>query len=326
MKKMRILLVMLLVFTSTVVFAADVKKKYVPSCGANEIIVATGDSKGTYSSMMQSIERIDPSLICEYADTSGGFDNVNLILSKKADAGIVQVDVIQFMSQKEPKIGKRIKSLVALHDNAVHIIVNRNGFPIKDESRLGRLLNSTKVVAIEDIRDLKGLPIVGFGSGFITARNVDDMLNIGFGEILEAKTKEEAWAMVEKGEVAAMIAMGGWPIPWVDEKLDRSIFTLANVEAKDINNLKSPFFASKLSYGSLGVMGANAITVRNELVVVDYSGPMGQKLENLRNFIKNNLVDIKEDRNSHAAWQDIESPNDLNNLSWPRYVSKNKNK
>lgn len=294
-----------------------IKSVMAVECEKNEIIFATGDPKGTYSLMFKTIEEMVPDLVCEYTDTTGGFVNVNLLLERKIDAGLVQSDVIDYMKRTDQRVQKKLRSLGALHGNMIHIIMNRNGFKKKKETGMGSWIGSSETVMVSNLRDLKRLPIAAFGSGFITARVINERLRLEINEndIIEVEKKEEGLELVKNGKVAAMIAMGGIPISWV-EKLDRNIFALANVDLADIAALGNPYYASKMNYRTLGVMNANAITVRNEIIVWDYAGPTGQRLEELRSFLKNNLEAIKEERGSHPAWQDVDS---IEDISWLRY-------
>jgi len=221
----------------------------------------------------------------------------------------VQVDVLNFMMQTDPMIAKKIRSLVALHSNYLHFFVLKNGF--KEDRGTFKL---KKKAVIGNIRDLAGRKVAVYGSAYITGRMINEKLGLNM-RLVEVGTKEEGQAKLNKGEVAAFFAMGGKPIPWVDKEVDGNITTLANVDPADIQKLGRPYYAGKLTYKKLGVVGVNAVAVRNDLLVWDFTGQRAQQLLQVRKFLKANLNDIKDSRGAHPAWQDVEQ-NTLDEVSW----------
>jgi len=281
-------------------------------CTGNQVIIGTGLPTAPYSQMMQVPMRMAPELICEYRGSTGGTDNIQALVERKIDAGIVQADVLTFMMMTEPMVARKIRSLVALHSNYLHFFVLKNGF--KEDRGTFKF---KKQAVITNIRDLDGRKVAAFGSAFITVKNINEKLSLNM-KISEVSTKEAGLSKLNKGEVAAFFAMGGKPIPWVDQEVDGATITLANIDREDIEKLKSPYNAGKLTYRKLGVVGVNAVAVRNELLVWDFTGQRAQQLLQVRKFFKDNLNDIKDSRGAHPAWQDVEQST-LDNLSWQRF-------
>lgn len=302
-------LAVLCVFSGIALSADD---KDFQGCTGNQIIIGTGLPSAPYSQMMQIPLGMAPDLICEYRGSTGGTENIQALVDRKIDAGIVQADVLTFMMHREPMIAKKIRALAALHSNYLHFFALKNGYK---EDR-GKLMPK-KLVVVRSLHDLRDRKVAAFGSAHITGTIINERLGLNI-KLVEVNSKEAGLAMLGKGEVAAFFAMGGKPVSWVDKEVDGNAVTLVNVDPGDIERLKSPYYAGKLTYRKLNVVGANTIAVRNELLVWDFTGQRAQQLLQLRKFLKDNLNDIKDARGSHPAWQDIER-NTLEEVSWQRF-------
>lgn len=204
-------------------------------CTGNQVVIGTGLPTAAYSQMMQVPLKMAPDLICEYRGSTGGVDNVQALLERKIDAGIVQVDVLNFMMRTDPMVAKKIRSLVAMHSDYLHIFVLKNGF--KEDRGTFKLKQQ---VVIRSIRDLAGRKVAAFASAPISGMIISERLNLNI-KFVEVSTKEVGLAMLNKGEVAAFFAMGGKPIPWVDKEVDGNTITLANADPAEIQKLGAPY-------------------------------------------------------------------------------------
>ncbi len=287
------------------------------ACTEDQILLATGTPDTSYSKVAKDIIASCP-MICEYQKTTGGYDNTLLLVNNEVDAGLVPIDVAEFMKRSDPGVGKLL-SLVSLNWQAMHIIVASNGLVVTKgkTGNLGIGKTQDERTIIKTLRDLKGRKVAAWASGVISARMVDERIKLGL-DIVEFENKEEALAAVRDGNVFALIAMGAKPLSWVST-LDRNSFTLANVDPADAQALGQPYFASKLTYQKLGVIGLNTIAAKNEIFVRNYTGKREQQLVAFRECLRANLADIKERRGAHASWNEVEN---IDDLAWPRYEAK----
>lgn len=289
-----------------------------PSCDNDQILIASGDERSTYTRIVKDIIAICP-MACEYQKTKGGADNVDLLLKKTVEAGLVPIDVAEYMNRGDELVGK-LRSLVSLNGQAMHIIVAANG--VTQEKGKSGIFNlgksSDKNAAIKTLNDLKGRKVATWSSGLYSARMVDERLKLGL-DIVEVENREEGLAAVKDGTVAALIAMGAYPMEWV-ETLDRNVYTLADVDPSDITKLGRPYYQTKMTYKKLGLItGLNVITTRNEIFVRDIGGKQGQQLIALRNCIQDKLKEIVDRRGSHASLNTMEQVKDT---TWTRYEGK----
>ncbi len=279
--------------------------------GNEPIIIGTGLKTAVYSQMMQTPFRMAPELMVEDTGvTAGGVDNITALLQRKIDAGIVQVDVLDFMRRTEPMITTKIRSLVGLHTNYLIIFSLRSGVSIQKNPF------QREIQYVRNLRELAGRPVAAFSSASVTARVINERLSLGM-KIYEVSSKEEGFRMLREGKVYAFLATGGKYIPWVEKEVDEKTITLVNTTSEDILKLGQPYSSGKSSYRKFGVI-VNVVAVPNELVCWDYTGKKCAQLLAIRNFFKRNLTAIQETLGTNPAWQEIDQEK-LNKAYLPRY-------
>jgi TRAP-type uncharacterized transport system substrate-binding protein len=280
--------------------------------------------------------------------TSGGMDNINNILANLVDGGIAQDDVVQLLATTNPKIAA-LKSLATLHTNHLHIVALSAEFTfVTPVTRATKMWERGDTVtenvetkkSIRSLMDLKGLPVAAVGSAYATAYMVDERESIGM-IVIEYKSITEAMADLKAGKVAAIMAMGGMPLPWIVEgakdkndpnksfgKLSANEFVLVSAPMKDdgfVKKLGSPYFASQLVYPNLNAQGTWAISVKNQLFVRDYkSASKQQALATLRGCFEKWVPEMREALGTHPSWQDVDDVNANTALNWGRYEIKRK--
>ena len=301
MLKNRIWVLVLFILISNLFFFNSVKADdaFDKSCSPNQIIFSTGVKNNTYSQAMQPLIQIVPDLICERTDSSGGKQNVEFLLGLggDAEAALVPTDVIEYMSRTNPEV-KKLRSIISLWGNALHIIVSVNGYTTK---RYG-MINS-KPIYIQELRDLRGLKVAVFGSPVVSARMIDERLKLNLTDFIEVTTVADGLKKLDEGEVQAFMTMGGYPIKYVED-LDPKKYTLANVDPASITALGAPYYATKINYPKIGANGFNAITSKNEVVVRPYKTQKWiDKYNALYKAFKDNLQDLQEMRGAHSAWK-----------------------
>ncbi len=279
----------------------------------NRLKIGTGLPSAVYSQMTKTLIQLRPDLIVETGKTSGGIDNMMMLLRREADVGIMQADVIEFMRRTDPMITKKVRSLVGLHTNYLHAFVLRGGLQVKKN------FFQSETVKITDIRQLTGKSVAAFSSAPVTLRLLNERLGLRL-RIIEVGSKDEGLEKLRKGEVWAFFATGGKYVSWM-EKLDGNVYTLANMRQEDIQRMQAPYFPGKVTYRNLGVVGVNVLAVRNEMVCWNFTGPRSAQLLDLQQYIRDHLNDIQEMQGSNPAWQEIE-PQTLDDVSWQMYTGR----
>ena len=280
-----------------------------------QLSLATGNPKLTYSKMFANMAPFCP-MVKEYTETTGGFDNLSLILTNKVNMGIVPEDVLEMAKRTDRNVEKNVRGLVALHYNALHIIVLKEGIATGGGGWFNKLgLGKEQRMVIQDLRDLKGKKVACFGSAIVTGEFLNERLQSGIQFVRVASLSEGA-KMLQSGEVVALFATAGWPADFVDT-LDPKVFTLASLDDAYAKKLGLPFYSLKLNYPKLEAMGVITVGARNIIAVRNYiSATKVKEIMSFRQALVDNLQDIKEANGSHPSWGDVE---DIEDFGWLKY-------
>jgi|GEM_PF-1614525 len=289
--------------------------KFVKECPPDQIIFSTGVAANTFHQGMLNYMQLVPGVICHRTDSRGGNINVEYLLGLNGDAeaALVPMDVMEFMRRTNPDVTK-LRSICSLWPNALHIIVNKNGY------KVSKYWGATKEVRyVSDFADLENLSIAVFGSPEQSVQLIMERMGKPnfFSEIVVAKDVADGKKRLDEGKVQAFLVMGGYPISYIND-LDPAKFTLATVDPGLISKLGAPYKVVKLNYPKLGVNGFNTLAAVNEVIVRDYDDP-----EWVERFIKlykgfsDNLKKFKQMRGGHPAWRGVE---DIDNIYWTPYA------
>jgi TRAP transporter TAXI family solute receptor len=173
------------------------------------LTIATGTPEGTYYQIAQDIKQIaeKEGIPVEIIQTNGSFDNINLLGLEKVDLAILQLDVLKATSDAmQAKAGfnvlKEIKVILNLYFEEIHVITKNDG--IRSLSQL-----EGKKVAVGPDRS---------GSA-LTAEVLLTAYDLRVEKFFDAPN--DALQKLERGELDALIFVGGAPVP-AFEKLDPS--------------------------------------------------------------------------------------------------------
>jgi len=173
------------------------------------LTIATGTPEGTYYQIAQDIKQIaeKEGIPVEIIQTNGSFDNINLLGLEKVDLAILQLDVLKVTSDAmQAKAGfnvlKEIKVILNLYFEEIHVITKNDG--IRSLSQL-----EGKKVAVGPERS---------GSA-LTAEVLLTAYDLRVEKFFDAPN--DALQKLERGELDALIFVGGAPVP-AFEKLDPS--------------------------------------------------------------------------------------------------------
>ena len=173
------------------------------------LTIATGTPEGTYYQIAQDIKQVaeKEGIPIEIVQTNGSFDNINLLGSEKVDLAILQLDVLKFTSEimqarANFNVLKELKVILNLYFEEIHVI--------------------TKNDAIRSLNQLDGKKVAlgpeGGGSA-LTAEVLLAANGLSIQKFFDAPN--EALQKLERGELDALIFVGGAPVP-AFEQLDKS--------------------------------------------------------------------------------------------------------
>ena len=279
------------------------------------IVVSTGGPKGTYSSFFKSIDLVcgDTVKLVELAST-GSDANIDNLIGKKADAAFVQADTLQFTAMNDPRAGdSQIRVLLPMYPEEVHVIA------LKDLSKTSGGLSlfgkniGGSTTALNSLSDLEGLKVGAWGGSFTTARAISYLGSVKY-EAVQFDDDKSALAALQKGEIAAIVAVGGQPLGFVSGL--SSNYKLLKISSDLADKVKA-YQKARVSYRNIGASGVETVAARSLLVVKNYTSPARKaKFTALKACIVKHDADFKEGTGHHPKWADV----DLNApVSWAMY-------
>lgn len=172
--------------------------------------IATGPSGGTYFQIAQDIKTMaeKEGIELRVLPTKGSFENIELLGTGKAELAIVQLDALRYFSdvvkqQSGLNVLDKIKVILNLYPEEIHILSNKKEI--------------TSFYHLEGKRVSAGPQESGTA---LTAELLFYLYDIKAIKSYEAP--EDALKKINRGELDALIFVGGAPVPFI-EKLDDKV-------------------------------------------------------------------------------------------------------
>lgn len=275
------------------------------SPGPQALVVATGASSGTYARFFKEITDVcNQPALNEWKDknglpTSGSRQTLDLLTSNLAAIGFVQIDSLFARQQfdKDDRVAG-IKTLLVLYPEEVHIVARQSSGNVRD------------------FEDLGNKKVASWGGSLITAWTIFGRTGIRPVEIRDVGSKgwSAAKDALDKGEVHAIIAVGGQPYAAVQELgPEYKLVPFTRYDAvKDIYDR-----TTLNGYSNLSRIGVETISTQSALVTRDYKTPERVKaVTDLRRCILDKLPEIRETTGTHPKWELVSAKN---TSRWPAY-------
>ena len=269
-----------------------------------QLKVSTGGNTGTYSRMFKEFQNVCKDQIMQIEMPSkGSIENMDRILGNEVNAAIVQTDVLFYRARNED-LGN-IKTLFALHPEEVHVITPAVS-PIKAGGVAGI---GAKPVQFNTVSDLAGRAVAAWGGSVVTAQVIRLQSEVNF-TVTEVADFKAAKAALDKGEVAAVIMVGGQPM--ADVQSLTNAYKLLPFNEAMIGKLKSVYVPAKLNYSGMGQGGSGVQTIATEALYVTraYKTPKYvESLAALRGCFKANVNELAETTGTHKKWAAVNADN-----------------
>lgn len=291
-------------FVTLIIFA--VFMIMIGSCFAQQIKVATGGAKGTYSPMFKELAKECNTVPMIEQNTSGSVENVNLLVGNQVNAAIVQTDVIFLRAQKEDM--GQIKTLFTLHPEEVHIVALTSG---KKEG--GIMGVGAKEVSLNSVSDLAGRIMGAVGGSAVTAQVIRLQGEINYS-IQEFNNNDEMLKALAARQVDAILLVGGAPLPLVSELGPE--FKLLTFPDTLVNRLKAVYSPAMLNYSKMRASGIQSVSTSAIFVTRDYKTvKYTESLVTLRSCMSKHLDELKETTGTHPKWQQVKA-DDKGKWTW----------
>lgn len=268
---------------------------------AQQLQVATGSPTGTYSNMFQTAIKACPiGMQILEVNTTGSVENVDALIGNTINAGFAQADVLAYRSRSEDL--SSLKALLIMHDEEVHFIA------LSAERReggwFGGRIGGTKYT-LNDVSDLRGRNVGAVGGSVISANLISVLGGMNFN-VIQLNSNEQALEAVRKGEIDAMVAVGGVPLAVVTKLTPEFRLLTVPREITENERLMSVYKKTRVTYNNMNARGVETIAVPAVLVTRDYKTPrMVNALIDFRECVLNRLDEIRETTGTHAKWQQV---------------------
>lgn len=269
------------------------------------LVVSTGSPEGTYSKMFKSImaqcrERVP---LAE-KNSSGADENIDNLINKQADLAFVQTDTLQFVAMNDARASEaKIRTLVPLHAEEVHVIALANTTKqVGGKSIIGFNVGGEKV-ALKSLQDMAGLKVGAWGGSYTTARAISYLGGVKY-DIVRYDDGKSARAALDKGEIQAIIAVGGQPLGFMKDL--NANYRLLEVDAALATKVKA-YSPTRISYRNVNAAGVPTVAARAYLVTNNYATAARKaKISALKACIVENIDEFKEGTGHHPKWSDVD--------------------
>lgn len=270
-----------------------------PPAECDGVKIATGPKGKGYANLFSDIKKVvgNKVQICEVT-TTGGLDNLNVLATKEADIGFVQVDTWKTMKAGDDNVAQ-LQSLVVLNHNYLHVVTNAAGFGVQGEKKYGFMKGDVKHVVINGFSDLRGQRVAAVGSAQLLVRQLDKQLGFGM-QVVDVKDDNAAFEMVKNGQAAAAMTVSGWPSGTVKSLTQNSGLTLVPFNV----SVGEPYKVKPLNYKNIAVYNNNSLAIQNVLVTRPFSGQRAANVAAVQAAIIQNLNELKEG-NYQPGWNEV---------------------
>ena len=267
--------------------------------------VATGSPGKGYSRIFSDIQKVCSQKVplCE-VNSTGGLDNLDLLATNQADAGLVQVDTWFDMKMGDQNVAD-LKAVIPINFDYMHVIVNQNGFSVQGEKKWGFMKGDAKTIYISKFSDLKGMPVAVIGSAQLLVRKLDKQHGLGL-QFVDVDSDDAAFKQVQSGQIAAAISISGWPSgTFSKKKVSDGLVPVAF----DMP-VSSPYFVRSLNYRNVGSYNVNFLAVASIIVTRPFTtSAAGKQVDSLKACLVENLTSLKEG-SFEPGWKDVSNPNE----------------
>lgn len=268
--------------------------------------LATGGGTGTYYAMGNNMATYcGEGLQLQVQKTGGTDDNIERLTSaNKADIAIVQKDILFKRSKiNRDQAVSNLLAVMPLYGEAMHLIVKKDS----------QLQSFTQLGAVPGrlggyIGGKSGKKVGAYGGSIESAEIVKALSGVDY-EIIPVNNIDEALPLLDNGSLDAILAMGGAPLGWVDEKLSRAKHRMIGFDG-NTERISGAYRPINVTYTKLGV---NALrTIATDAVLVTRNFTSQEKVgavSLLRKCITTELTKMQEASDTHGQWQNVQKDN-----------------
>jgi TRAP-type uncharacterized transport system substrate-binding protein len=271
--------------------------------------VATGAKGKGFSRVFADVQAVCGTQVAlREVPSEGGLQNLTLLAANRADIGFVQVDTLRDMKGSDEVLAQ-LQMVLPMNSNLLHVVASKDGHPHWWLPVNHRWVNK----AITRVTDLKGRPVAVVGSARALGRALDRRHDLRL-EFRDVDTDEQAFRMVQDGEVAAMFTTSGWPNGPVQRlgRADRLMLLPFDLP------VQPPYQLVRKNYDNLNQFNFEFLASQNLLVTRPFTpgGAKASAVQTLRACVQKNLRTLQEGA-YEPAWREVREPAPGDLEHWP---------
>jgi len=252
--------------------------------------IGTGGPLGTYYQMCMDMLKTFGATVpnaFECVQTGGSMDNMQGIIGRTLQGGIVQFDVLKYLEEKDPNMAQ-IKVMFPLHQEEVHIVGANTTY-----KQGGFLGFGAKSVELRTLKDLNSRKVVAWGGSVLSAEYFAFRFKLNY-EVIDvsglrldekgasvkaganqaAEPHRVAAKLVANGDAHAIFAVGGFPLGWLqDSKVFGKQFKMLTIGSDMADQVAGIYNKSKVNYPNLTEGAVPTIAVPAVMVTRDFRTP-----------------------------------------------------
>lgn len=270
---------------------------------AQQVKVATGGPKGTYHALFTNIaDKCGNEMAVIGVNTSGSLENLDKLTNKEVGAAFMQTDAL-FASAQGRDLGN-VKTLVAFHKESVHVVAMASSGLKTSGNMIGM---GKQDIVFNTAEDLGSYRVAAAGGSVVTAQLIRLQGQLNW-TIVPVESNDVAMAALRKGEVQAVVMVGGQPLGNV-RALGPDV-KLLGFKQPTIDLLKTVYVADKLSYPKISPNAVNTLATEALLTVRTVNTPARlSALSDFRSCILRNVPEWQDADGAHPAWSQVNVDN-----------------
>jgi TRAP transporter TAXI family solute receptor len=271
----------------------------------SQLKITSGINGEIYNQFAVDIKN-NTDVMLEIHTSQGSNDNLNKLLNDSFQLGFLQYDVLLYNELENPEIKKKIKVMLPLYDEEIHLITRSNS-------------------PINSLNDLRGKR-VGIGSEMsgtnVTAKFISyktmikwKSLNIPFENDFKALLNDS---------IDAFFYVGAAPSNFL-KSLSPDVQKLIKLVPLQNKQLKDFYLQKTIKKGTYPWLNQDIPTYSVKSLIAVNTANIDEKtageVEALYNDLKGNLKGIQKNKLSHPKWKDVDFTN-MSGIEWPVYKEK----
>ena len=277
-----------------------------------ELPTGTGADGATYSTMhKQWVEACPAFSMPEYKVTepgtnklrnnNGTVENLQGLLSNQIVMGYAQADAVWNLAQKDPNV-QNLRVLAVLYPEAVHVLTTSSPAVIKVPGKVFGTNDVTK--SLNTVADLSGLTVAAWGGSYVTAGIISQHIMGSTLKVVEVQNKEEAFTKLKSGEVQAIVAVGGYPVKWMEQL--GSEYKLLPFPKAMRDKVGTSYSDAKLTYTRMGANGIESGETTSILLAQNFGPKKARVITEAFDCMVENLEDLRDTTGKHPAWKKVD--------------------